>query len=102
MENLQSHIKCPFQKRVLVAKEAAVDVADVQHYLVEYLSEGEQHAKEEPSLKNFEEIDFSKDEGDFEASNSCLKMDGETSKPRKQCTKILVRMRGIVHACVRA
>ena len=74
IEELQSHMKIPSQKKKIVVKEATEeDLADIQDYLVTYLSDGEDDG--EPCHLSLEEMDISKEEGELETSNNCLKIE---------------------------
>ena len=73
IEELQSHMKRASQrKKIVVKEETEEDLANVQGYLVEYLSDGED--EEEPSLVTLEEMDFTK-EGALETTSNCLKIE---------------------------
>ena len=63
-------------KENIISEEAAEkDFVDVQDYIVDYLSEGQQYGEEALLFKNIEQIDLSKDEGAFETSNNCTKIE---------------------------
>ena len=68
---LQSHMKIPSQKKKIVKEATEEDLADIQDYLVTYLLDGEDDGK--PCRLSLEEMDTSKEEGELETSNNCLK-----------------------------
>ena len=67
-------MKRPSPKKKIGVKEATEeDLANVQDYLVEYLSNGEDEGK--PTFVTLEEMDFTKEEGALETTNNCLKFE---------------------------
>ena len=74
IEELQSHMKIPSQKKKIVVKEATKeDLADIQDNLVTFLSDREDDG--ERCQSSLAEKDISKQEGELETSNNCLKIE---------------------------
>ena len=61
------------EKKIVVKEATEEELANVQAYLVEYISDGEN--EEEPSLVTFEEMDLSKEKWALETTNNCLKIE---------------------------